>query len=104
MKSVLFLFLLIFFASSAPATVVIPHSLCPDQFLGRVASIIEPSVDSAFATNKVIFTNVKLISGSLGESVFINILKNGLVKPRVGELYQLSTRKGVLCSIEKFDH
>lgn len=104
MKSMIFLFLLIFFASSTPASVVSNRIQCPDQFIGKVASIIEPEVDSAFATNKVIFTNQKNLSGDLGDSVFVDILRNGLIKPKVGEVYQVSINKGALCQIEEIDH
>lgn len=104
MKNVIFFFLLLFFASQLPAVVVSSHSQCPDQFVGRVASIIEPSVDSAFATNKVVFTNLESISGDLGETVFVDILRNGMLKPKVGDVFKISLRKGVLCLVEELGH
>lgn len=104
MKNVIFFFLLLFFTSQLPAVVVAPNSKCPDQFIGKVASIIGPAMDSPFATNKVIFTNMETLSGDLAESVLIDILKNGMLKPKVGDVYKISLRKGVLCLIEELGH
>jgi len=100
MKNVSIFFLLLFFASSLPAVVQAPNSQCSDQFIGKVAAIIEPAVDSAFAVNKVAFTNVETLEGDLGETVFVDILA-GVLKPKVGEVFKLSLRKGVLCQIDK---
>lgn len=104
MKSVVIFILLLFFASSVPATVVAPQADCPDKFIGKVASIIPPAVDSPFAVNKVVFTNKKTISGDLKEQVFVDILKNGFHKIEVGEVYNISLRQGALCFIEVISH
>lgn len=101
MKSVLVFFVLLFFASSLPAVVVAPHSQCPDQFIGKVTAIIEPAIDSAMAVNKVIFTNIEQLEGFTEETVLIDILKNGFIKMQVGDIFEVSLRKGVLCQIEK---
>ena len=104
MKNIVIVFLLIFFASAVPAVVVSPQAHCPDKFIGKVASIIPPAVDSPFAVNKIIFTKIKTISGRVEERVFVDILKNGFEDFTVGESYTVSLREGVLCFIEPVNH
>ena len=104
MKNIVIVFLLLLFASKVPAVVVSPQAQCPDKFIGKVASIIPPAVDSPFAVNKVIFTRIKTISGEIVDQVFVDILKNGFENFTIGETYNISLREGVLCFIEPVDH
>ncbi|HLW56766.1 MAG TPA: hypothetical protein VKY27_05240 [Bacteriovoracaceae bacterium] len=104
MKSVVIFFLLLFFASALPAVVVAPNSQCPDQFIGKVSAVIEPTVDSALAINKVVFTNIEQIEGHSKETVLVDVLKNGMIKTKIGDVFEVSLRKGVLCQLRKLDH
>jgi hypothetical protein len=77
---------------------------CTSQFEGKVKEIIEPvGTTSAFAKNRVIFENIQTFKGDVGETVQLDILKNGPLKIEKGEDYLVQYRSGKICLISKKD-
>jgi len=101
MKKVIFVFLLVS-SFSAQAVVTVGAQDCPNQFEGRVKEIIEPAgAEEFFSANKVVFENLHNIKGQAGESVLVDILRNGPFKVEADEEYRVFARGGKLCWIEK---
>ena len=99
MKSILII--IAFYAIQGQAAVA-TGDVCPQGFRGKVKDVVEEvGPETAFSTNKVIFTNMETTRGEVAEQVLIDVLKNGPFIIEKGKDYQVLMRNGKLCWIER---
>lgn len=86
----------------ANATMTVANFECPLKFEGKVQEIVEEVGPShAFATERVVFKNLRTLKGDADEQVQVDVLKHGPFDLEVGEDYQVQVRNGRVCAIEK---
>ncbi len=84
------------------STVTVDQLDCPTQFEGKVKEVLEEvGPSNPLSTQKVVFENQLTIKGEVGKTVTLDVLKYGPFSIEPGQDYQVHTRGGKLCWIEK---
>ncbi|HXH73798.1 MAG TPA: hypothetical protein VNJ08_02465 [Bacteriovoracaceae bacterium] len=97
-----YLVILMMFIFAVPSWATMTVGSCPQEFEGRVKAIAEQlGPSTAFATQKVIFTNHQTLKGEVPDQVLIDMLSNGPFQVEAGKDYRVRLRDGKLCWIEQ---
>jgi hypothetical protein len=96
------LMLLIVFSSASWATVTIDQPDCPQQFEGRVQSVLEADSPNSFlAADKVVLENRQTIRGQVPQRVQLEVVRGGPFRLEPGGEYRVQLRDGRLCWAEE---
>jgi hypothetical protein len=75
---------------------------CPEKFIATVTNVEDVEVSSAFPKVEVDFQIIQTLKGEKLISKKIQVVKDGPVKFKSGEIYTVESNKIWLCSAELF--
>ncbi len=75
---------------------------CPDKFIATVTNVEDVEASAAFPKEEVEFQIIQTLKGEKNTSKKIQIVKDGPIKFKSGEIYTVESHNSWLCSATVF--